>query len=507
MKPGDEAMKRSAVPTWILALLLACCVARLWLLPLPSSFWVDEMVTAFVVHYGAAHPSLAVAPQVTESVYYWLPRASERLFGFSEIAYRLPSLLLMACAMWLVFRLAARLIHPNAGWFAVFACLTLKIVNYQAADARPYALGTCVAAAGLWFLVQWLDTADWRRALLFLVCAALLWRVHLIYWPFYIVFAAYTVVRLWTKQTRVTWVDAAVVYGSIAATLAPVALRAFSLLGQAQAHVIADHAPTLRELNRAFKWGLVASSAGAAFLLSRVLRWPLRSSFGTSVLALVLGWWLVQPVALFAFSRLTGNSVFIDRYLSIALPGAALAATLAVAYFLPPEYWKLSSLALGAGVLLFMGNFRDFTPRHHNSDWRAATESIRRLGWPESTPVIYPSPFIEAQTPAWRPDYSLPGFLYCQLLVYPAPGTPYLLPFKNSPPAERYAAGVAQGPLAASGRFLIYGGDVNVHLWQKWFAQRSEFAGWSDRLLGPFGDVEVAVFEDPARGSLALNFR
>jgi len=30
---------------------------------LRSSFWVDEMVTAFVVHYESAHPSLIVAPQ------------------------------------------------------------------------------------------------------------------------------------------------------------------------------------------------------------------------------------------------------------------------------------------------------------------------------------------------------------------------------------------------------------------------------------------------------------
>src|ERR1035438_166494 len=133
-----RAMSRSAVLTSILCLLLAACIARLWLLPLSSRFWVDEMVTAFVVHYGAAHPSLAVAPQVTETIYYWLPRIAERLLGFSEIVYRLPSTLLMAGAMFFVFRLAARLIHPDAGWFAVFACLTLKIVNYQAADARPY---------------------------------------------------------------------------------------------------------------------------------------------------------------------------------------------------------------------------------------------------------------------------------------------------------------------------------------------------------------------------------
>lgn len=330
-------MKRSVGLTVLLGVLLAACIARLWLLPLPSSFWVDEMVTAFVVHYGPAHPSLAVAPQVTETIYYWLPRMAERLLGFSEVAYRLPSTLLMSGALWAVFRVAARLIHPDAGWFAVFACLTLKIVNYEAADARPYALGTCAAALGVWFLVRWLDEARWRDGLLFALCAALLWRAHLIYWPFYLVFAAYTLVRLSRRETKVTWPRAAVVYGLVAVALIPVALRALAVLSGAKAHVFVEHPPTFSELNRAFKWVLVAGCGAGAFLLSRLLRWPRReAAFGEAALTLVAGWWMVQPLSLFAFSWITGDSVFVDRYLSVALPGAALAATLAAAYFLPP---------------------------------------------------------------------------------------------------------------------------------------------------------------------------
>ena len=33
-----------------LTLLVAVAVFKLWILPLRSSFWVDEMVTAYVVH-------------------------------------------------------------------------------------------------------------------------------------------------------------------------------------------------------------------------------------------------------------------------------------------------------------------------------------------------------------------------------------------------------------------------------------------------------------------------
>ena len=120
-----------------LPILLALCMVRLWITPLPSSFWVDEAETAFIAQHGYNDPSLAIVPQVTASVYYWLPRATYKIFGFSEIAERLPSLLAMALALLLIARLAVRLIHPDAGWFAVFACLTLRAFNYEAANARP----------------------------------------------------------------------------------------------------------------------------------------------------------------------------------------------------------------------------------------------------------------------------------------------------------------------------------------------------------------------------------
>src|ERR1017187_4017982 len=117
-------MTRDNRSVWILGSMLAAAVFKLWILPLRSSFWVDEMVTAFVVHFGPSHPSLAAAPQVTATIYYWLPWAAERLWGFSEAAYRIPSTLSMGLALFLLARLAMRLIHPDAGWFVVFAALT-----------------------------------------------------------------------------------------------------------------------------------------------------------------------------------------------------------------------------------------------------------------------------------------------------------------------------------------------------------------------------------------------
>jgi hypothetical protein len=533
-------MSRRPALALFLSCLLLVTIARLWLMPLGSSFWVDETATAFVVHYGAHDPSFAAAPQVPASIYYALPRAAEKLLGFSEAAYRLPSLLLMGLALWTVARLAARLVHPRAAWFAAFACLALHGIDDQAADARPYALGTAVAALAVWFLVRWLDTGRWRDALAFAAMAALLWRVHLLFAPFYLVLAIYALARLAVGESAVGWRQAAAVFGAVALALAPVAVQAADLFRHAASHVIVAP-PGLRDLANALKYGLLLVCGLGAWLARRALAgishaegtsacatlplWPgtapseaagnrladesvcptatrrSRRFFytaGTSARAtnatLILSWWLCQPLCLFAVSRLTGSSVFVSRYYSLALPGTALAATLWASRSLTAEAWKPTAALLGVGALLAAGQWGRLWPAHRNSDWRGAAREVRQLAADPATPVICPSPFVEARPPVWNPGYRLPGFLYAHLAVYPLPGRVLLFPFDDSPEAESYAAQLAGTTLAPAGRFVICGGAGQAGFWWKWLAGRPELAGWSSRRAGDFGDVTVVWF-------------
>jgi hypothetical protein len=479
----------------VLALLLALCIVRLWLMPLGGSFWADETATYFVVHYGSGHPSLAIAPQLQQSIYYWLPWIAEKVGGFSEIGFRLPSVLAMAGALFVIARLAARLIHPRAAWFAVFACLSMRGFNYQSNDARPYALGTLVAAAAVWFLIRWLDSARWRDALLFTFFGALLWRVQFVYWPFYLVFAVYTGWRLARRETTVGWKGAALTFGLLGLALVPVALQALALFAQGRAHVIAP-LPSARKLFYALEPGLFAVCVGGVWLASLLMRWP-RVSWPVSLssLTLTLVWWLCPPVALFAISWISGESLFVTRYYSLLLPGAALAGTAFAARFIPPERWTAITIALGAGVLLWVGEWNRAVPSYHNFDWRGAAQAVNARVLGPDTPVICFSPFIEARYPVWHPEYPLPSFLYAPLAVYPVRGRVYTFPLDSSPEAEQYGSALAQTTLDSSRRFFVYGTDRSVNYWWPWFQRKMGPAGWTSRKLGPFGVVYLVEFD------------
>src|SRR4029453_381972 len=112
-------------------------------------------------------------------------------------------------------------------------------------------------------------------------------------------------------------------------------------------------------------------------------------------------------------------SLFVPRYLSISLPAAALTATLIASRWIPAGRWKPLGLVLGMVALIWLGQWRELWPRHHNSDWRAAARAVNATAGVERLPALCPTPFVEAAPPLWRPDYRLPGFLYSHLAVYP----------------------------------------------------------------------------------------
>ncbi len=483
----------------LLPFLLALLVIRLWLMPLPSSFWLDEIATIFVAQHGSNHPSLAAAaPQAWRSWYYPAVRLWAALFGYSEVAARIPSILAMAGCLALLARLSKRLIHPDSGWFVVIACLALPGINYQAANARPYALGMCAFAAGLLFLVQWLDSASLLDALLFVACAGSVLYIHLLFWPSCLVFVLYAAVRIALRQTPVSWKGALAVFALLGCAILPVVAQMLALLPEARLHVIAP-LPSPVQFLRSLELTLVVGCAVGAWILARLLKWrpdPLRIS--TSAMVLIAAWWLTQPVLLFGYSWLTGEGVFVPRYLQLALPGAALMATALAARFIPSRYWKPIAALAAVAVLIFLGHWRELWPRHHNSDWRAAALAVNNLeSAAAEIPVICPSPFIEARPPVWRPDYPLPGFLYAHLSVYPIRAPVSLLPFENSPEAEAFGATLAHSTLMPARRFLIYGWEPQVHYWRDWFSSRPELAGWRQHRLGPFADVDVVEFEAP----------
>ena len=480
---------------WFAALstLMLACLLRLWVMPMTSSLWVDEMVTSFVVRFPH-DPSFAVAPQVPASVYYSIPRALWNWIGASEETLRAPSLVAMLMAIWVIALIARKTISPRAGWLAVFLCLTLHWFNYFAIDARPYGLGIAVSSASVLFLIRWFDEGRWTDALLFTVLAAALWRIHLLYWPFYLVYAIYGAARLARPASRASRLQIATVLIAICGASVPVVRKAAELMTGAQAHVF-NPAPTILSFLYMVHLNVVVICGGLAAIVFGYVKGRVPLRIAGSSWALFLCWWLLTPACIFGYSLLSGNGIFISRYVSLMYPGIALVATALVARLVPERAMRPAAVIAGVTALLLMGQWTIRWPRHEISDWRTAASFERRLA-DNRTPVLCVSPFIEAQTPAWTPGYPLSSFLYSHLSYYPMRGSLKPLPFTRSLQSDLYAGTLLKDELIPSGRFLLYGPLGGSENMLNYLSSRPELFQWQIAAR-QFGDVLLVEFRAP----------
>ncbi|MDG4800397.1 glycosyltransferase family 39 protein [Micromonospora sp. WMMD980] len=95
--------------------------------------------------------------------YHLLVRGSAELFGTSDVALRLPSLLAVVAAAALVGGLATRLFAPGVGVLAGLLLAVLPTTIRLAQEAQPHAVALCAAVLATRLLLPVLDRPTARR--------------------------------------------------------------------------------------------------------------------------------------------------------------------------------------------------------------------------------------------------------------------------------------------------------------------------------------------------------
>ena len=138
---------------WVITLIL---LIGLWLWPSRSSLWTDELGTWWVIKDGLTDTiDRALTFHGQSPLYYVIAWAGRHLFGRSEFALRVPSLVAAGAAALLTYRLVRRLVDDEAARLTVVAFVGLGGVAFAATDARPYALGLLMVVASTSLLVAW----------------------------------------------------------------------------------------------------------------------------------------------------------------------------------------------------------------------------------------------------------------------------------------------------------------------------------------------------------------
>jgi mannosyltransferase len=268
-----------------------------------------------VWHRAGVVSYLMDVPPSFNAPYYVLLHFWSAVFGFSEFALRLPSLLTAAAAVGVLAELVRRQAGTGAGLLCGLLCATGPLLLDEAAQARDYGPAMlALALCALWFF-DWLGGAP---ALLRVgIAAASAGLLHWFTLPVLVAFAVAAVVLRGRAGIR------------MALTLAAGCLPAALLVGWSFAGGTAG-APSppavglllpayaIRDWSEGFVW---LSYALVLAAVAGLWRGPRR----TAVLC-----WIVVPMALITGVELLRPTYF-ARYLLFALVGLVVAAALGVA--------------------------------------------------------------------------------------------------------------------------------------------------------------------------------
>jgi len=505
-KPETDAPHGAMAPAeakerWFWAALLALAAFELWLLPAASSFWLDETGTFWVIKDGVRHLlARAMYWPAQSPVYYLTAWVAFAVGGSHELVLRAPSILAMAAAAWLLFKLAVRLFDPATAPLAVLVFVCSESVAFAASDARPYALGLCLFTGAVLMLIRWLDTGRMRYAAAHSLLSALAIATHCLLAVALIPLGLYAIRRV-LGEGRVKMRTLAASWISAALLLAPLVsqwLRSYNSRGS---HSFAG-TPGFGDLLGSIAPPVLAGSIILGFLAAWLALPRLNhettgdprkggGGFEKQAVLLTVCWAVLPPLVCYAVSVFTSAKLFVPRYYIASAPGLALVAGWLIRSNTAGSARRIVAVALAVGAILSFG-----TLHHGGDDWAGAMRAVRSTAGASDIPVLVASGFVEASDPKALEDPSLREMLFAPLAMYPSAGKLIRLPFRQDKESIPYMEGVIATALEHRSRFLFVGRWQGLSF-EPWLRGRLADRGFQSESLGDFGNVGVFLFSAP----------
>jgi uncharacterized membrane protein len=163
---GLRSRLAGAYLTWLPLLLIAFGIAlRLRQYASRRSLWLDEAYLSLSItdfDYGELSSRL-LYDQAAPLGYLWAAKTSVLLIGNNEYALRLPALLAGVAALFLIWRLARRLLSAWLVPAAVGLVAVWPKLVYYSDEAKPYGVDVFAVLLVLWLTARWAEASRSRR--------------------------------------------------------------------------------------------------------------------------------------------------------------------------------------------------------------------------------------------------------------------------------------------------------------------------------------------------------
>jgi mannosyltransferase len=379
---------KSRVPAYAFFALLVAAVF-VWMMNLRTPLWLDETVSYFQISHGFG--SIWARRGGTIPFYGYLLCLSGKILGTSEIALRIPSILAMSAALFVLFRIAREFFDINVSLLITLVFAVHPIVVFESIDARPYAFGALAINTAILSLVRWVRTRQTRYAVLFGVLGGLVIYFHYL---FCVILPAFALILLAAQpkwpRFRAQLTKAAVVFFAM---MVPV-VSGFLYLAKTSTSHVWSRSPEFGELLGILNSNGTLLCFGFVALIAAALhkfKDPESEPELTGVVCVMLAF--IPLALLFGVSRATPIHIFIPRYCLVAIPGVALCWGL----LLSRINSRLLQIAFAVGVLASAINIQVSNPGHGYS-WKGAISAANVITASDHAPVLMCSDLPESDS-------------------------------------------------------------------------------------------------------------
>ncbi len=155
------------------------------LILLNQSLWLDESIEALAL-MGKQGPLLQYAlGDYQPPLYHFIGYVTTHLFGYSEIALRLPSLLAGIATVYFVMKIGEFVKNKQVGYIAGLLAATNPLLIYYAQEGRTYAMTTFFVTASFYYFLRLLKDKSRNNYVLYTLCTiCFLWTSYLSWFVF-----------------------------------------------------------------------------------------------------------------------------------------------------------------------------------------------------------------------------------------------------------------------------------------------------------------------------------
>lgn len=431
--------------------------------------------------------------------YLYILWLSTKIFGTSEMALRIPSVLAMLGAVWLLYLAARELFSRELALItAILFCLH-PIVIFESIDIRTYVFAVLATTAATYVLLRLRRSDSIWPAALFGLLAAVIVSFHYLFALILPAFVAcFFLIK--TGNRKIMWRQFGVAAIVLLVACLPVIPGLLSLFHR-RGILVYTPAPGLGTLIGVFASGMLAfvfcgvvlvAAVEASFRPAREDSQQQSQPWRILVSASLA---FIPILILFGISTATPIHMFLPRYCLVSVPGIAFCWALLIERYLKTQFSRLLlCVVLVAATAFFVA--RSPFIRDHSFTRKYALQAAEKNASVDNAPVLVCSGFVESHYLPMPIHSAKTSWLFAPLSYYKLTVPVVPMPWGLNDEAKRVGSQFLTQATQKHQRFLAVASDPSYETLD-WLSKQAS-SNYSVRDLGTFDTVKVWEFDPRA---------